>query len=71
MGEVLAGLVDFLKNLEADLLGGEGCRGEEGELLREEEEGRVGRVFETGRDCGESVSSWGTECERECVERTE
>ena len=69
MGEVSAGFVDFLKNLEADLLGGEGLRGEEGEPLRDEEEGRGGRVVETGGDCGESVSFWGTEYERECVNK--
>lgn len=62
-GEVLAGLADFLKNLDADLFGGEGWRGEEGEPLRDEEEGRGGRAVEMGGDCGESVSFWGTECE--------
>ena len=62
-GEGLAGLADFLKNLDADLLGGEGCRGEEGEPLRDEEEGGRGRAVEMGGDCGESVSFWGTECE--------
>jgi hypothetical protein len=64
-GRGISGLGDFLKNLEADRLGGEGCRGADGEPWRDEEEGRTGQVVEAGGGCGESVSFWGTGCERE------
>ena len=48
-GEITADFVGFLKNFDADLLGGGGCGGE-----------GSGFVVEEDGDCGDGVSSWGS-----------
>lgn len=58
-GETEGVFVDFLKNLDRDLLGGGGCCGADGEPLKVAEEGKEGRVAGREEDCGESVSFWG------------
>jgi len=63
-GEPAVDFVDFLKNLDADLLGGGCCGGGGEERLEVVEEKKCKRVEETEGDCGESVSSWGIGCEK-------
>jgi len=64
-GEPAVDFVDFLKNLDADLLGGGCCGEEEEEPLEVVEEKKGRRVDETEGDCGDSVSFWGIGCEKE------
>ncbi|KAF9642768.1 hypothetical protein BDM02DRAFT_3132868 [Thelephora ganbajun] len=57
--EVAVDFVDFLKNFDADLFGGGGCGGEDGEPLVVVEEKKRGRVVETEGDCGGESGSEG------------
>lgn len=56
-GDIVADFVGFLKNFDADLLGGAGCGEEGGGPFKVEEEKKRGCVVE---DCGEGVSFWGS-----------
>jgi len=52
VGEAALDLDDFLKNLDEDLLGGDGCWSDDEEPLEVAEEKKRERADETEGDCG-------------------